>query len=41
LVRKSKGKIALGKPRLIWDDNIKMVWNGFIWLRIGTSGRLL
>jgi hypothetical protein len=39
---------ALGIPRLMWVDNIKMdltedgvVWTGSIWLRIGTSGGLV
>jgi hypothetical protein len=39
----------LGRPRSRWEDNIKMdlqevgwgAWTGFIWLRIGTGGRLL
>jgi hypothetical protein len=44
-------KRPLGRPRLKWVDNIKidlreigwdgMVWIGSIWLKIGTSGRLL
>jgi hypothetical protein len=38
LVGKPEGKRPLGKPRHKWEDNIRMVWNGFIWLRIGTSG---
>jgi hypothetical protein len=41
-----KGR-ELKRPRHRWEDNIKMnrseigleVWTGFIWLRIGTSGR--
>jgi hypothetical protein len=49
LVGKPEGKRPLGRPRHRWVDNIKidiekvdgMVWIGFIWLRIGTSGRLL
>jgi hypothetical protein len=39
---------SLGRPRRRWEDNIKMdlremrwLWTGLIWLRIGTSGRLL
>jgi hypothetical protein len=40
------GKRPLGRPRRRGEDSIKMdskenVWNGFIWLRIGTSGGLL
>jgi hypothetical protein len=45
LVRKPEGKRPLGRPRRRWEDNIridlKVVWTGFIWLRIGTSGGLL
>jgi hypothetical protein len=51
LVGKPEGKRPLGRPRRSWVDNIKMdlretewdgmVWIGLIWLRIGTSGRLL
>jgi hypothetical protein len=49
-VGKPEGKRPLGKPRRRWEDSIKMdfrersdgeVWTGLIWLRIGTSGRLL
>jgi hypothetical protein len=48
LVGKSRGKRPLGRLRHKWKD-IKMdlkkedgrVWTKFIWLRIGTSGRLL
>jgi hypothetical protein len=44
-----QGKRPLGRPRHRWEDNIRMdireiggkVWTGFIWLRIGISGRLL
>jgi hypothetical protein len=44
LVGKSGGRRPLGRPRLIWNDNIKMalwdvgVWTGSSWLRIGTGG---
>jgi hypothetical protein len=49
LVRKLGGMIPLGIPRRKWEDNIKMilekyegvVWIGFFWLGIGTSGGLL
>jgi len=49
LVGKPEGKIHLGRPRLIWEDNIKMdlqevgcgTWTGSIWLRIGTGGGIL
>jgi hypothetical protein len=42
-------KRPLGKLKLRWEDNIKMdlqevgwgAWTGWIWLRIGTGGRLL
>jgi hypothetical protein len=46
---KPEGKRPLGTPRRRWVDNIKINfremewarWTGLIWLRIGTSGRLL
>jgi hypothetical protein len=46
LVGKPEGKRTLGRPGIEWEDNIKMnlkdvgkkVWNGSIWLRIGTVG---
>ena len=46
LVGKPEGKRALGKPRLRWEDNIKIdlqevgvgAWTGSKWLRIGTGG---
>ena len=46
LVGKPEGKRPLGRPRLRWEDNIKMdlqevdmgVWNGSSWRRIGTGG---
>jgi hypothetical protein len=48
LVGKPEGKRPLGRPRRRWVGNIKMdlreigmVWIGFIWLRIATSGGLL
>jgi len=48
LVWKTEGKRLLGRPRLRWEDNIKLDlrrWNrdmnGLIWLRIGTGGGLL
>jgi hypothetical protein len=49
LVGKSERKRPLGRQRRRWVDNIKMnlrkvgwvIWTGLIWLRIGTSGRLL
>jgi hypothetical protein len=49
LVGKPEGKRPLGRPRRRWVDNIKMdlreiggvVWTGWNWLRIGTSGGLL
>jgi hypothetical protein len=39
-------KRQLGRPRHIWEDNIKTdlqevgygVWNGTSWIRIGTGG---
>jgi hypothetical protein len=48
LVEKPEIKRPLGRPICRWMDNIKMnvrwdvvVWTGLIWLRIGTSGRIL
>jgi hypothetical protein len=48
LVGKSEGKTPLTRPRHRWENNLKIkleetgwVWTGFIWLRTGTSGRLL
>jgi hypothetical protein len=47
LVEKSERERTLEKPRLRWEDNIKMdlqevgmrwAWTGLIWLRIGTGG---
>ena len=46
LVGKSEGKRPLGRPRLRWEDNIKMdlqeefvgEWTEWIWLRIVTGG---
>jgi hypothetical protein len=44
-VGKPEGKRPLGRPKRRWVDNIKMdlreIGTGLIWLRIGTSGRLL
>ena len=41
----TRGKEALGRPRLGWEDNIKMdlqevggVETGWSWLRIGIGG---
>jgi hypothetical protein len=49
LVRKPKGKRPLGRPRQrqkiiiesITGKQGGKVWTGYIWLRIGTSGRIL
>jgi hypothetical protein len=43
LVGKPDGKRPLERPRHRWVDNINMDFRqiGFIWLRIGASGRLL
>jgi hypothetical protein len=49
LVGKPERRRPLGRPRRIWEDNIKMdlqevewgAWTGSIWLRIGTGGGLL
>jgi hypothetical protein len=49
LVGKPEGKRPLGRLRLRWKNSIDVdleerydgvVWTGFIWLRIGTSGGL-
>jgi len=49
LVRKPEGKSLLGRPRI--DGRIILecilrkycgnVWTGFVWLRVGNTGRLL
>jgi hypothetical protein len=49
LMGKPEGKRPLGRPRLRWEDGIRMdfreiglgVWIGFGWLRTGTGGGLL
>jgi hypothetical protein len=49
LVGRSDGRRPLGRPRRIWEDNIKMdlprsgmrAWTGLSWLRIRTGGGLL
>jgi hypothetical protein len=46
LVGKPDGNRPLERPRLRWEDNIRVNlgeigWTGFIWLKIGTSGGLL
>jgi hypothetical protein len=50
LVGKPEGKRPVGRPRLRWEDGIRMaireigwggVWRGFTWLRIETGGGLL
>jgi len=46
LVGKPEGRKPLGRPRLRWEDNIKMnlqeegcgAWTGSSWLRIRTGG---
>jgi hypothetical protein len=46
LVGKPEGKRPLGRPRCIWEDNIRWifrkwdvgVWTGLSWLRIQTGG---
>jgi len=49
LVGKPEGMMPLGRPRLRWEDNIKMdlqevecvAWPGSMWLSIGTGGEHL
>jgi hypothetical protein len=49
LVGRPEGGTPLGRPRLRWEDNIKMdlqevgwgTWTGLSWLRIATGGGLL
>jgi hypothetical protein len=49
LVGKPERKRPLGRPRLVWKDNIKMdlqevgwgTWTRLIWLRIKTGEELL
>jgi hypothetical protein len=41
LVGKAEGKRPLGRPRHWWVREDGVVWTGLIWLKIGTSGRLL
>jgi hypothetical protein len=49
LVKKPEGKRPLGRPRLSWMVNIRMIlerlygvmWTGLVWLRIGRGGELL
>jgi hypothetical protein len=48
MVGKAGGKRSLGRRRLRWEDKFKIglevkwrSWTGLIWLRIGTSGKLL
>ena len=46
LVGKPEGKRPQGRPKLTWEDDIKMdlqevgcgLWTGWSWLRIGTGG---
>jgi hypothetical protein len=41
LVGKPEGKRPLVKPRSMWEDNIRIDLREIVWVRIGTSGRLL
>jgi hypothetical protein len=39
---KPERKIALGRLKHKWEDNIKMgAWNGLIWRRMGICGGVL
>jgi hypothetical protein len=48
LVGKREGKSPLGRYKQRWKVTVRIdlreivwnVWNGFIWLKIGTSGRI-
>jgi hypothetical protein len=48
-VGKPERKRPLGRPRREWENNIRMelreygmkMWNGFVWIRVATSGGLL
>jgi hypothetical protein len=44
LVGKPEGKCSLGRSRRRCEDSIRkdgVVWTGFLWLEMGTSGRVL
>jgi hypothetical protein len=49
LAENPEGKRPTRRPRCRWESDIVMgirevvgkLWTGFIWLRIGSSGRLL
>jgi hypothetical protein len=41
LVGKPEEKRPLERPRIMWEDNIKMGLGEMVWLRIWTVGRLL
>jgi hypothetical protein len=47
LIRKHKGKRQLGRAKHRCDikidvtGRVRMVWTGLMWIRIGTSGRLM
>jgi hypothetical protein len=49
LVGQSEGKRSLGRSdvggriilKLISEEQEGVVWTGFVWLKIGTSGRLM
>jgi len=48
-VGKPEGKRTLTRPRHRWEDDIIIdiqeigwgAWNGLLWLKIGTNGRLM
>jgi hypothetical protein len=41
LMRKPEGKGPLVRRRRTWENNIKIVWTGLFWLKIGVSGGFL
>jgi hypothetical protein len=49
MVGKAERGRPLGRPRSKWEHSVKtdlkgtgeVIWTGFIWLRIGTSGGFL
>jgi hypothetical protein len=38
LVEKPEGKKPIGKPRLKWEDNAKIILDGVVWMDSSGSG---